>query len=81
MDIPLSGSCQTLWRDKIRYWVLASKEVENNRYYSAGQHRGNVGEGQLHIKQDNIEAFRVYQCGSMELYEAILVAYERQMRQ
>ena len=36
-----------VWRDKIRYWVLASKELEGNRHYSKGQHRGNVGEGQL----------------------------------
>jgi len=67
-----------VWRDKIRYWVLASKEVENNRYYSVGQHRGNIGEGQLHIKQDNIEAFRAYEYRSTELYRAILAAYERQ---
>ena len=32
-----------VWRDKIRYWVLASKEVANDRYYAPGQHRGNVG--------------------------------------
>jgi hypothetical protein len=32
-----------VWRDRIRYWVLASKEVANNKYYSAGQHRGNAG--------------------------------------
>ncbi len=67
-----------VWRDKIRYWVLASKEVESNRYYSVGQHRGNVGEGQLHIKQDNIEAFHVYEHSSTELYQAVLAAYERQ---
>jgi len=39
-----------VWRDKIRYWVLSSREVEANRYYSKGQHRGNVGEGQLHVR-------------------------------
>ena len=67
-----------VWRDKIRYWVLASKEVENNRFYSAGQHRGNVGEGQLHINRDNIEAFQEYECRSNELLNAILDAYKRQ---
>ena len=36
-----------VWRDKIRYWVLSSDDVKNNRYYSIGQHRGNIGEGQL----------------------------------
>jgi len=29
-----------VWRDSIRYWVLASKEMASNRYYSTGQHRG-----------------------------------------
>jgi len=67
-----------VWRDKIRYWVLASKEVENNHYYSIGQHRGNVGEGQLHITQDNIGEFIQYEARSNELLRAILEAYERQ---
>lgn len=38
----------------IRYWVLSSREVETNPYYSHGQHRGNVGEGQLRVRHDNI---------------------------
>ncbi len=68
------------WRDKIRYWVLASNEVENNPYYSTGQHRGNVGEGQLHLNQDNIADFEKYEARSNELYDAILKSYERQCR-
>lgn len=28
-----------VWRDKIRYFVLSSSEVESNKYYSIGQHR------------------------------------------
>ena len=68
-----------VWRDKIRYWVLASKEVENHKYYSVGQHRGNVGEGQLHMKDDNIQEFELYEIGSTDLYEAILKAYKRQL--
>lgn len=67
-----------VWRDKIRYWVLASKEVENNRYYSTGQHRGNVGEGQLHIRHDNIEEFEVYEVQGRELLDALRKAYQRQ---
>ena len=50
-----------VWRDKIRYWVLSSKEVENNSYYSIGQHRGNVGEGQLWLKESNIADFNKYE--------------------
>lgn len=62
----------------IRYWVLSSSEVENDPHYSKGQHRGNVGEGQLHIKDDNIASFDVYSAQSNNLREAIVAAYERQ---
>lgn len=27
-----------VWRDKIRYWVLASREVAHSNYDSTGQH-------------------------------------------
>ena len=49
-----------VWRDVIRHWVLASREMASNRYYSTGQHRGNIGEGQLHLRHDNIHEFAVY---------------------
>jgi hypothetical protein len=66
-----------VWRDVIRYWVLSSSEVETNSYYSQGQHRGNVGEGQLHVKQDNIDDFDKYEVQSNKLEEAIREAYKR----
>jgi hypothetical protein len=68
-----------VWRDKIRYWVLASREVESSRYYSRGQHRGNVGEGQLHINRDNMNEFVRYESRSDELLQAIRDAYIRQI--
>ena len=67
-----------VWRDKIRYWVLASKEVEDNQYYSKGQHRGNVGEGQLHLRHDNIDEFKQYEVQGRDLLNAIRKVYERQ---
>jgi len=67
-----------VWRDKIRYWVLASKELEANRYYSKGQHRGNVGEGQLHLRHDNIAEFSQYETKGRDLLDAIRNAYNRQ---
>ncbi len=67
-----------VWRDKIRYWVLASKELESNRYYSKGQHRGNVGEGQLHLRHDNITEFTQFEAKGRELLDAIRKAYQRQ---
>lgn len=69
-----------VWRDVIRYWVLASKEMEANRYYSAGQHRGNTGEGQLHLKDDNIAEFSAYEAKSNQLGDAIRKASDRQRK-
>lgn len=67
-----------VWRDVIRYWVLSSDEVANNKYYSPGQHRGNTGEGQLHLKDDNIGEFSAYEAKPRELLEKIRAAYTRQ---
>ena len=69
-----------VWRDVIRYWVLSSDEVETNPYYSLGQHRGNVGEGQLHVKQDNIHEFETYEVKPNKLEEAIRAAYDRELK-
>ena len=59
------------WRDKIRYWVLSSEEVANNKYYSVGQHRGNVGEGQLWLKDTNIQDFDEYEVSVRDILSAI----------
>ncbi|MGN0803960.1 MAG: hypothetical protein ACI4MS_01070 [Candidatus Coproplasma sp.] len=61
-----------VWRDKIRYWVLSSKEVESNPYYSIGQHRGNVGEGQLWITDKNIDKFDCYEVGVRDILNKIV---------
>lgn len=70
-----------VWRDVIKYWVLSAREVQNNRYYSAGQHRGNVGEGQLHVKNSNITEFMCYQSTPGDLIVNIRAAYQRQYTQ
>jgi len=67
-----------VWRDVIKYWVFASKEIENNKYYSKGQHRGNTGEGQLHLNQANIKEFKKYEADPKQLLEKIIRAYKRQ---
>ncbi len=68
-----------VWRDGIKYWVLSSKEVENNKYYSKGQHRGNTGEGQLHLTNENIKEFTKYEVKPNELETKIIEAYKRQI--
>lgn len=69
-----------VWRDVIRHWVLSSKELESNKYFSRGQHRGNVGEGQLHLNQDNILEFANYEVKGSDLLEAMRAASHRQIR-
>jgi len=69
-----------VWRDAIRYWVLSSDEVKNNKYFSKGQHRGNVGEGQLHLNRENISEFKQYEVKSTALKEAVIAAYKRQKK-
>jgi hypothetical protein len=66
-----------VWRDKIRYWVLNSKEVQTNKYFSKGQHRGNIGEGQLHVNRENISDFEKYEVKSTGIKESIIKAYMR----
>jgi hypothetical protein len=68
-----------VWRDKIRYWVLSSQELEKHPDYSTGQHRGNTGEGQLHVRQSNIKAFEPYEAASNGLADAIRSAYKREI--
>lgn len=67
-----------VWRDVIKYWVISSTEVENNKYYSDKQHRGNIGEGQLHIKDSNIKEFEQYECNPKNLKQVVIDTYERQ---
>lgn len=63
-----------VWRDAIRYWVLSSNEVATNKYYSTGQHRGNIGEGQLHFNERNIAEFNRFEAKSDKLKQAIIDA-------
>lgn len=67
-----------VWRDVIRYWVLSSDEVANDQYFSPGQHRGNVGEGQLWVKDTNIEHFKQYEVKIPELLVKIKEKYSKQ---
>lgn len=60
-----------VWRDEIRYFVLSSDEVASNKYYSQGQHRGNVGEGQLWLKESNINEFKCYEVSVREILNKI----------
>ena len=68
------------WRDVVKCWVIPSHDVVNHPDYSKGQHRGNVGEGQLHLNQGNIAAFDKYLCVSDRPEEAIRRAFDTEQR-
>lgn len=67
-----------VFRDEIILWVLNSDEVASHELFSKGQHRGNHGnEGQLHIKNDNINLFDKYKLSDNDIEKAIKDAVAR----
>lgn len=69
-----------VWRDAIKCWVLSSFEVENDKYFSKGQHRGNIGEGQLYLNEKNIKEFDKYLSLLNKIEENIRQAFEREKK-
>jgi hypothetical protein len=61
-----------VWKNAIRYWVLSSDDIKTNKYFSKGQHRGNIGEGQLWITDKNINDFDEYEAKPRDLLKAII---------
>ena len=62
-----------VWTDKIRYWVLSSKEMRGHKHFSSGQHRGNKGyEGQIHIKTENLNDFKPFEVEEVKVFETVL---------
>lgn len=67
-----------VFRDSILIWVMNSNEVLNHSLYSKGQHRGNKGnEGQLHVKQDNINQLEKFMLQDDDLEKNIRLAFKR----
>lgn len=61
-----------VWKNAIRYWVLSSDDIKTNKHFSKGQHRGNVGEGQLWITDKNIDDFDECEVKPRHLLKAII---------
>lgn len=73
-----------VWRDKIDYWVLSSRNVQDNPHFS-NQHRGSqlsasgaVTEGQIHINNDNYEEFEKYRVHVRDIHNTIISIGKRQ---
>jgi hypothetical protein len=65
-----------VWLDVIKCWVIPSSKVKE--IYKP-QHRGNIGEGQFHLKQSNIQEFSNYEVDLAQLEEAIRGAYDEEI--
>ena len=59
-------------RNQILGFVLSREDIKTNKYFSKGQHRGNVGEGQLWITDKNIDEFIDYETKPRDLLKAII---------
>lgn len=46
------------FKDKIEIFCITPELIPKLNYFSGKQHRGNVGEGQFHVKPENIEFHR-----------------------
>ena len=67
-----------VWRDKIDYWIISSKDVQNNPLFS-NQHRasqisetGEVIEGQIHINDSNYSDFEKHRVNVRDIYNKII---------
>lgn len=69
-----------VWQNTITYWVLASHEVRRHPLYSNRQSRDNKKEGQVRVRNTNIQEFEgFFLDDSSELESKILEAYEREL--
>lgn len=67
-----------IFRDEIITWVISATEVQSNKLFSKGQHRGNNGnEGQLHITNDNIDSLNIYEVKNINIELMIKDAAKR----
>lgn len=66
-----------VFRDRIRVWIINSRIIANHPLYSQGQHRGNIGnEGQLHITNQNIQLFDMFELLDDNIVTAIHNQYQ-----
>ena len=65
-----------VFRDKIVMWIMNRDEIEGSELYSKKQHRGGV-EGQLHVKQNNIQKLDKFKLDGKDLTRMIKNASSR----
>lgn len=62
--------------DQIEVYCMSSQEILDCPGYSDKQHRGNEGEGQFHINQDNIAYHRKHYLEQKLNYEELYALFE-----
>jgi hypothetical protein len=60
------------------YYALRDEYVERNLYLYIFEISAPVGEGQLHLRYDNIDEFNRYEVTGRDLLQAIRNAHQRQ---
>lgn len=60
-----------VWKDRLDYYLFKSQDICDNKFFNSKQHRGNVGEGQLHFKKNNISYFDKYMINIKDLLKLI----------
>lgn len=79
-----------VYRDKIKYWVINSNEIQRNRYFTP-QHRNeatakrkkkykkeDIYEGQIMMTEDNVNYFENYLTTGKELKTAVITQFSIQ---
>lgn len=64
------------FKDVIEIFKITSKDVEDLNNYSNKQHRGNIGEGQFHLTQKNINEYRQKYLIQVLTYEELYALLE-----
>lgn len=58
-------------------WVMSSADIRSNRYFSDKQHRGNIGEGQLHFNQNNLSEFDDFEVPNISNLANTILDYQK----
>lgn len=65
------------FKDHIEIFKIKADEINNLNNYSNKQHRGNVGEGQFHLTNNNIEEHRKKYLVKILSYEELYELFQR----
>ena len=65
-----------VFKNEIKYFVFSKKGIIDYGFYSNKQHRGNIGEGQINIRNINFDAFFKLEVPKNNLIHEVIEAYK-----